>query len=176
LKKIIIVCSIAILILTIIYFAFYDSKYAFFEEIKADRIADYIILVLYSLTLLFFIVTGIYISVKKNRFNPKEFLKEIIITTIWFALFHLIFLRAVLSGVILCLNDNIGEQKEININGKIISKLYIAGRGSTRELTILTQSKIEYLFDTAYDEIQKYEVNNEFNQKMKIGYFGLVYK
>ena len=175
-KKItIIITCIVILILTFIFFAFYDSKYSIFEESKANNIADYIILTLYSLVLLFFIITGLYISIKKNRFNAKDFLKEIVMTTFCFALFHFIFLRASISGIILYVNENVGEQKEININGKITSKLYIKGKGARREITIFTESDTKYEFDLDYTEIEKYQETIDFNQNLKIGYLGLVY-
>jgi hypothetical protein len=173
-KKLIIVISF--IILTALFFGLYDLKYDYFEESKADRIADYIVLTIYILILLFFIVTGLYISIKKNNFKPIEFLKEIGLTTFLMLICHFAFIRGVLSGTILFLNSNIGIQNEIIIDGRVTKKKQISGKGATNELTILTNSNNIFLFDLVHSEISKYEIDTVFKKTMKVGCFGLVYR
>lgn len=173
-KKIIVIISF--IILTALFFGLYDLKYEYFEESKSDIIADYIVSTIYILILIFFIVTGVYISIKKNNFRPVEFLKEIGLTTFLMAIFHFVFIRNVLSGMILFLNSNIGTQNRIIIDGRVTAKLQTSGKGATNELTVLANSDVIYLFDVEHSEMSQYEINSVFNKTMKVGYFGLVYK
>ena len=168
---------ISFIIVTSLFFGLYDLKYEYFEENKAERLVDYIGLIAYILILLFFIVTGIYISVKKNNFKPLEFLKEVGLTIFLITWFHVGFTTPVLSGVILFLNSNIGKQNEIMIEGQVTHKWINSFKCySTRELTVLTDSDITYVFDVDRLEIKKYDIDSIFNKTMKVGCFGLVYK
>jgi hypothetical protein len=170
------IAIISFIALTSLFFCLYDLKYEYFEKSKAGRIADYIALTIYSLIILFFIVTGLHISIKKNNFRPGEFLKEIGLTTFCAVFFHFIFIRSVLSGIILFLNSNIAPQKQITIDGRVISKLQTSGKGATNELTVLANSGTIYLFDLAHSEMSQYEIDSAFNKTMKMGCFGIVYK
>ncbi len=155
---------------------FYDSKFEYFEEAKADRFADYIVLTIYILLLLFFIVTGVHISLKKNNFIPAEFLKEIGVTTVTTALVHFLFIRSILSGMILFLNSNLGTQNQVTIDGRITSKFQISGKGATNELKVLTASDDLYFFDVDRSEMSRYEIDSAFHKTMTIGCFGIIYK
>lgn len=168
---------IIFLILLGLFFGLYQFFLLYFEEQKADKIADYIILPILTILSLFIIISE-YVSTKKRwRFSFKDFIKFVGSTILGVAVAYILFIRPVISGFILFINTNIGQQNEIDFQGLIIDKReFNSSKSGEHWLTIkdYNTNKI-YKFETFGFESKKYNINDRFEKKMKKGCLGLLY-
>ena len=175
-RTVILVVSAVILIITFLLFlGFYERFLLYYEEARADRIADIIGGVIFGLFLIFAIITGWRTSVKRNQLKVFSFIKEVIVTVGVMLVVHLIYIRSVLSGLILLINCNVGLPKEIEISGDVLNVWIQNGRAAQYEITVRTGENNELVLDTKKGQIESYSEGDIFKRRLFKGCLGLVY-
>ncbi len=145
--------------------------YQYYQNSVPDKYAYFLLL-----PIILFVSIGVTIDAsrsitftKDNRFwkTIKTFLGTISMLSI---LSYFLVVPFV-SGIILFLNEKIGEQESILVSGKILK---IADDESYSVTIFRENSKL--VFDTTIRGTEMYDQGDIFNEKMKKGCFGIIYK
>jgi hypothetical protein len=167
---------IAFLIVSGLFFGLYELQLLYYEENKADKIADYISLPILSIIGFLFLMEEKLTLKRAWNLRENRIGKQIFNYLLSIAVAHFIFFRPVISGIILFINTNFGQPIEINIKGNIIDKFEYSGRGAEFYIIVKDNDNNKtYKFDTFGTETRKYQINDRFEKKMCKGFLGLLY-
>lgn len=169
--KLILIITISIIISSV-FLVFYPLKFDFYEQLKAKRIVDIIVLPIFIIGLGNYIIK----KVKNDGVNWKTFSKEILFAFVIFGLFYFTIIRSVLSCGLLFINITVIEKVEIN--GTITNIVKIEGHGKVigkYEITI-NQNGNELNFESNKNAIENYTLNGKFKKEMNKGVLNIVYK
>lgn len=163
-----------ILIVISVFLIFYPLRFDFYEQIKAKRIVDIIILPL----IFIFLINYVFKTVRKGDVNWKIFLKEILFSIIIIGLIYFTVLRSVFSCGLLFINCSLNQNEKVEISGTIVTITKIEGHGKVLgnyELTI-NQNGEEIIFESNKKAIDDFSINEKFKMKMNKGNLNLIYK
>jgi hypothetical protein len=163
-----------ILIVISVFLIFYPLRFDFYEQIKAKRIVDIIIIPL----IFIFLLNYVFQTVRKGDVNWKIFSKEILFSIIIIGLIYFTVLRSVFSCGLLFINCSLNQNEKVEISGTIITITKIEGHGKVLgnyELTI-NQSGEEFIFESNKKAIDNFSINEKFKMKMNKGTLNLIYK
>jgi len=158
------------------FLAFYELIFlSYYPETIADQWAGYVVLPL-------LIVSISFMAIEKYKAYRKSESKKIwpsLKTTLLQGFIVLIFfwyiLRPIISGAIIFINANIGQQTEEIVEGVIIArKDYNGSRSFEYKLTIKTDFEV-LIFDTDTKVIVTHHKGDVFKEKMIRGSLGLLY-
>ena len=160
-----------------LFLAFYGAVFfALYPEIAAKHLANFLVLPLLTLGLLFWSITKNRIYKKQETKKFWKSLKNALFEAaiIIFIFFYIV--RPVIAGAILFINSNVGHQQDVVLKGKIIAKKqYHSSYSYDHKLTIRTDSTT-LIFDTDIKTIVHYRKGDSINMTMKRGCLGLLYK
>ena len=160
-------------ILIIAFNIYYPSKFQFYEQVKAKKIIDFIVLPIYGMII---IITMIRRFIKSES-QFKIILKSIFIKLFLFGLIYFSILRSFMANGILFANASFGSSSVI-VSGIVSAKVEI-GEGERTfgryELTVLQENKI-YIFATTEEAIKKYSIGSAFEIEMQKGSLNLLFK
>ncbi len=168
------ISGLFLILLLIIYIIFYPLQFEFYENLKAKKIADFIIIPIF-LVLIFY---DLFRNVKKGEKNWKKYSLDLIKGLSIFAILYFLILRSFFSSGIILMNTIFGEKEIIKVSGIITNKTDLKGLGKfvgKYELTV-NQDGNEYVFDSNKKSIETYKVHDHFEMEMKKGIFNLIYK
>ena len=166
LTTITVVCSILL--------AFYPLQFDLYEQLKAKKIVDAILLPICAI----FLARYIFVNVKNGSVNWKVFPKEILFAIFIFAVLYLTIIRSVISCGLLFVNCSFKEREIIEVNGVVTNIVNFKGSGKVASQYILTinQKGNELIFESNESTIEKFSVNDQVNIKLKKGVLNLLYK
>ncbi len=148
---------VILIVLSWLFFTFYDGEFMFKEEGQLD-------------TITYFIFIPLLVVVAIGALAAKSF-KALISAIIVCCLL----VYPPLEGIIMFMNVKIGEQIEETVDGIVIGKDRSGNKVITIHYKVKTTEGREYTFETTWKE-KKYEVNDQFNYIMKKGFFGILYR
>jgi hypothetical protein len=169
-----ILISITLLIVLSVFLIFYPLRFDFYEQTKAKRIVDILILPLVFI----FLINYVLKTVRKGNVNWEIFPKEILFSIILFGLIYFTILRSVLSCGLLFINCALKENEKVEINGTIINITKIEGHGKVLgnyEVKINQNGK-EFNFESNKKAIENFSLNGKFKMEMNKGTLNLMYK
>ncbi|MBL7857129.1 MAG: hypothetical protein JNM57_05515 [Cyclobacteriaceae bacterium] len=158
-----------------VFFGTYEAfTLSYYEEQKAERYSDYAVAPFMIYFFIAFFIERYKYSLKINRLFDAVKQSLLLYTSV--ILFYLILIRSVVSGFIIFTNDVFGSKQEIAVNGIVMGKVDIRGpKGGNFEYDIKTENEI-FRFDTDGVQINKYQIGDSFNERMSIGFWGLLSK
>ncbi|MDP5101824.1 MAG: hypothetical protein NWQ09_10890 [Nonlabens sp.] len=163
-----------LIIILIIYIIFYPLQFEFYEDLKAKRIAEFIVIPIFSLSILY----DLFRNLKKGEKNWRKYSINLVKGLGVFAVIYFLILRSFFSGGILFINTVFGVKEIVKVSGIITEKTNVKGGGrfiGKYEL-IVDQNGNEFVFDSNRKSIENYEVNGHFEMEMKKGILNLIYK
>jgi hypothetical protein len=168
------VITIGILISgTMLFLGTYEGfNLLYFEENIADKYALYGAIPIMIFFSFYLFMDKYKHSIKENR--SVDATKHTVSGLIGIGAFYYFILVPVISGTITMTNDLIGTGETILVKGVVVDKLEInGGKLSEIELTVNTSTKT-VTWDTNIIELNKYQVGDSFEMKMKKGFWGLL--
>jgi uncharacterized membrane protein len=157
-----------------VYLVFYPLKFDFYDQLKAKKIVDIILIPIVTIIFIRYVVK----SAKEGDVNWKTFRKEILFGMVIFGIFYFTILRSVFSCGLLFINCSLKEKEIIEIHGTITDIVNVEGHGKVmgrHELTVKENGN-EFVFESNKKAIQNFSVNQEFKVKMKNGILNILYK
>lgn len=164
------------MVFTMFFLATYEVWFCdFYDEAKANHMADLIGIPTISLVLLVIFITGI----RSTARGDKDWKSLIWDTVRFFGLVSLIYwfmVRPVLGGLILMINVHIGSSSLITIQGNVTHTSYYKGsKGSSYELTVNDAILKSITLSTSRSYAKQYHVGDVFEKKLHISSLGIIY-
>ena len=163
-----------LIIILIIYIIFYPLQFEFYENLKAKRIADFIVIPICCLLIIY----DLFRNIKKGEKNWRKYSIDLVKGLGVFAVIYFLLLRSFFSGGIIFINTIFGAKEHVKVSGIVTGKKNFKGGAKFvgKYELIVDQNGNEFVFDSNSKSIENYEVNGHFEMEMKKGILNLIYK
>ncbi|MCR8668060.1 hypothetical protein NO995_10230 [Aestuariibaculum sp. M13] len=168
------ISGLILIIILIIYIIFYPLQFEFYENLKAKKISDFIVLPIFFLLIIY----ELFRNIKKGEKEWKKYLLDLTKGLGIFAVLYFLMLRSLFSSGIIFINTIFGEKEMVKVSGIITDKTDLKGSGKFlgKYELIIEQNGNEFVFDSNHKSIENYKVNDHFEMEMKKGVLNLIYK
>ena len=149
-------------------------QFEFYENLKAKKIADFIVIPIFFLLIIY----DLFRNIKKGEKDWKKYSLDLIKGLGIFAVLYFLILRSFFSSGIIFINTIFGEKEIVKVSGIITKKTDLKGGGKFvgKYELIVDQNGKQFVFDSNHKSIENFEVNEDFEMEMKKGILNLIYK
>ena len=168
------ISGLILIIILIIYIIFYPLQFEFYENLKAKKIADFIVIPIFFLLIIY----DLFWNIKKREKDWRKYSLDLIKGLGIFGILYFLILRSFFSSGIIFINSIFGEKEIVKVSGIITEKTDLKGSGKFigKYELIVDQNGNKFVFDSNHKSIENYKVNGHFEMEMKKGILNLIYK